>query len=375
MSARSLYIHVPFCKRKCFYCNFYSDVCADKSADRLTDIFVTQLERYGAGFSTIYIGGGTPTALPLNSLKKLLKAAAKASPGAREFTIEANPESLDEERVRLFLDHGVDRISIGVQSFDDIKLKKLGRIHNASKAREAVNIAVKNGIKNIGIDLIFGVWAEKIDSWKEELEEVARLPISHISCYELTYEKDTPLFEAIKNRSIVPIDEDAVGRMYELAIDLLALGGFKQYEVSNFAKEGCESKHNGNYWCNGEYLGIGPAAFSYVGGVRQRNVSDLNEYIKRFEQGEPLTDFSEKLSPVRSAKETAAVKIRTKDGISFEWFKDKTGFDFLQLEKDAVEELLKNDLIKYKKDKNIPAGIMLKRKGLLVCDTVSSALL
>jgi len=253
-------------------------------------------------------------------------------------------------------------------------LKKLGRIHNCAKAKEAVSLAHKRGFKDIGTDLMFGVWGERLEDWKRELDEAVRLPITHVSCYELTYEKGTPLFSALDNKSIQPLDDEITSKMYEMAIETLALRGFKQYEVSNFAKPGFESKHNMRYWVNGPYIGLGPSAVSYIDGVRSKNRSDVIDYIARFESGKTLTESSEKLSPVDSARETAAVKIRTRDGIDFKWFKARTGFDFLELERKALPRLMEDGLIKYKRDGDAETGICLKRKGFLFCDTVSSAL-
>lgn len=371
----SLYIHIPFCKRKCFYCNFYSDVYGEASASSYIDVLISQINALKTAPSTIYIGGGTPTSLDRKLLTRLLKSLERLNQNTPEFTIEANPESLDEDKIKLVLDGGVNRISIGVQSLRDEKLKSLGRIHAAKKAIDSVHLAAKKGFKNISIDLMFGIWGEDIASWKKELEEAVRLPITHVSCYELTYEKGTPLFSALKNKSITPLEDDVVAAMYELAIDELGLRGIKQYEVSNFAKEGCECRHNMNYWENNEYIGLGPSAVSYVEGVRSKNTSDVKEYVKRFSEGKPLIESSEHLTPIKRARETAAVKIRTKKGIDFKHFKDKTGFDFQELEKNAIKDLLSKDLIKYKKENNIPSGIVLKRKGFLFCDTVSSSLL
>jgi len=371
----SLYIHIPFCRRKCSYCNFYSDIYENDLASAYVDVLSAQIEKLEHGFSTIYIGGGTPTVLDKDSLRILLNGLKRFLRDTREFTIEANPESLDDDKVRLLLDSGVNRLSIGVQSLNDQKLKRLGRIHAVARAKEAVYSAAKKGFKNISADLIFGIWDEDIERWRAEVAEMAKMPITHISCYELTYEKNTPLFLAVKNKSIAPLEDEVVAAMYEQAIDLLALGGFKQYEVSNFSKEGFECKHNLNYWDNGSYVGLGPSAFSYMDGVRQKNVADVREYIKRAEAGKTLIEFSEKLSPARRAKETAAVGIRTKEGIDFERFKDKTGFDFLDLEKKALTKLVEEGFIKYKKENNELTGVCLKRKGFLFCDTVSSAFL
>lgn len=371
----SLYIHIPFCRRRCIYCNFYSTVSDPLTASSYLDVLTAQIEDLPARPSTIYIGGGTPTELNSKLLEKLLKSIGRFSGSGVEFTVEANPESLDNDKLSLLRDNGVNRLSIGLQSLSEIKLKKLGRIHSARKAEESVYGAVKAGFRNISIDLMFGVWGEDIEGWKKELEAVVKLPATHVSCYELTYEKDTPLFAALANKSVMPLTDDVTASMYESAIDLLSLRGFKLYEVSNFAKSGFECVHNMNYWDNGSYIGLGASAVSYMDGRRAKNVADINEYIKRYKEGKVLAESSEKLSPVRSAKETAAIKIRTKPGIDFGWFKEKTGFDFCELEKKALPRLIEEGLIKYKKEGNIHTGIILKRKGFLFCDTVSSALL
>lgn len=371
----SLYIHIPFCRRKCLYCDFYSAIYDSSIASSYIDALAGQIEGLDGPFSTVYIGGGTPSALGKNLLDKLFEGAKRILPGVSEFTMEANPESIDEEKIKLLLDAGVNRLSIGLQSFNEQKLKKLGRIHDARKAADAVSNAAKKGFKNISVDLIFGVWGERPDIWKRDLEEAVKLPVTHISCYSLTYEKGTPLFQAVENGSVKPLDDETAAAMYEAAIDLLSLRGFKQYEVSNFAKPGFECRHNLNYWENNPYVGLGASAVSYINGARTKNIADVKEYLKRFESGRPLAESGEKLPPVKMAKETAAIKIRTKDGIDFRWFRDKTGFDFLKLEGHALNKLLGDDLVKYKKENNIPSGICLKRKGFLFCDTVSASLL
>ncbi len=368
----SLYIHIPFCRRKCVYCNFYSRIYDSDAASSFVNILASQIKDIEGPVHSIYIGGGTPSALDRKLLEKLLLSLKDFSIKSGEFTVEANPENLDDDKIKSLLDYGVNRISIGVQSLDERKLKKLGRIHSSRRAIGVVSLAQRRGFKNISVDLIFGVWGETIEAWKRELDNITRLPVNHVSCYELTYEKGTPLYSAVINKSVEPVSDDLTSAMYEMAIDTLALRGLKQYEVSNFALAGFESKHNMHYWENNPYFGLGPSAVSYIDGVRAKNIADLKEYINRFNSGKSLTNRSEKLSPLKSAKETAAVKIRTKDGIDFDWFKAKTGFDFLELEKNALSRLLEDRLIKYKREGERQTGICLKRKGFLFCDTVSS---
>lgn len=371
----ALYIHIPFCRRKCVYCSFNSAVYDERTAASYIDELSKQIERLDGPFDTVYIGGGTPTVLDAQSLKRLIAPIRISSSSDTEFTIEANPESLTDEKTALLLSSGVNRLSIGVQSTRDRKLKKLGRIHSARQAMDAVCRAHKKGFRNISIDLMYGLWDETAGEWEKDIREATGLPVTHISCYGLTYEKETPLWEAVRNSSVKPLDDDTAAAMYETAIDILSVRGFKQYEVSNFAKEGFECRHNMTYWRNEPYIGLGASAVSYSDGSREENLSDIAEYIRRCEEGKPLIVSSEKLPPVKRARETAAVKIRTKDGIDFAWFREKTGFDFLELERRALPELIETGLIKYLKDGENVTGICLKRKGFLFCDSVSSALL
>lgn len=350
-------------------------VFSDSMARDYVEAIVRQVGRLEGRFDTVYIGGGTPTALDAGELERLLRALGKNISEDTEFTVEANPESLDAVKLKMLPGLGVNRLSIGLQSLDDRKLKRLGRIHNAAKGADAVAMAAKAGFANISADLIFGVWDETPEGWAGELESVSRLPLAHISAYSLTYEKKTPLFAALRNKSVSPIDDGLVAAMYEAAIDRLALRGFKQYEVSSFAKEARECRHNISYWQNNPYIGLGASAVSYIDGVRSKNVSDVREYIKRCESGASLAESEEKLSPVRRAKETAAVKIRTREGIGFDWFRAKTGYDFLKLESKAVEPLVADGLLKYVRSGDSVTGVALKHKGFLFCDTVSSALL
>jgi oxygen-independent coproporphyrinogen-3 oxidase len=371
----ALYIHIPFCAKKCAYCDFYSIVHDKAAARAYIDVICGQIEKIERPVSTIFIGGGTPTVLEAPVMKKLLRGLRRFSGEGKEFTVEANPESLTADKTALFLDEGVNRISIGVQSFRDDKLRKLGRIHDAKKARDSVLSAKKGGFRNINADLIFGAPGETLEECAAEFEEAVDLPVSHISCYCLSYEKGTPLFEAKKKGAIIPVEEEYAAQMYSYAMDFLPKCGFGHYEVSNFAKRGYACRHNLNCWENKEYLGLGASAVSYIDGVRKRNVPEIKEYIKRVSSGASTAISSERLSGERKAKETAAVKIRTSDGIGFRWFRDTTGYDFMELESDAVRKLVAAGLIKFRKYKGRRCGIFLTGRGFLFCDTVSSELL
>lgn len=341
-------------------------------------VILRQIEELDENFSSIYIGGGTPSILSLDLLDRLLSNLKESIKENTEFTMELNPESVDQEKLKLFIEKGVNRISIGVQSFDDKKLKALGRIHNVKQAVEAIKLSKNLGFKNISIDMIFGVDGEDLKAWQAELENASGFDIQHISSYSLSYEKSTPLFKMRENKSITPIEDEVMAEMYQYAMFYLPGKGFNHYEVSNFSKPGFECRHNLNYWDNNSYIGLGPSAVSYIKGVRSENVRDAEEYIDRYEKGVSIIAYSENLSGVRMAKETAAVKIRTKQGIDYGWFKIKTGFDFDDiLEKGGLDELFKDNLLEHRIDKATreKAGIMLTEKGFLFSDTVSAAFL
>lgn len=373
----ALYIHIPFCREKCLYCDFYSVQYSESLEGPCISVILKQLQGSSQRFSSIYIGGGTPSILSQDLLDRLLSGLKKFVRPGVEFTIEANPESVDPEKLRLFLDKGVNRISIGVQSFNDKKLKALGRIHDASEADRAIELSKKEGFKNISIDMIFGVSGENLKTWQSELEKAIGCGCQHVSCYSLSYEKDTPFFKMREKNEILPLDDEIAADMYAYTISSLPKMGFDHYEVSNFARPGFECAHNLNYWDNNSYIGLGPSAVSYIDGARSENVPGVEEYIDRYEKGASLIAYRENLLGIRMAREAAALKIRTKQGIDYGRFKNKTGFDFEDIEKDSLEELFKDHLLEYNMDivtkKN--TGIRLTQKGFLFSDTVSSAFL
>lgn len=371
----ALYIHIPFCRRKCAYCDFYSVAYDEGLASSYVDALLSQMRAVEGAVSTIFIGGGTPTTLSAPLLKKLLRGTKKFIRKGLEFTVEANPESLTGEKLALFSDKGVNRLSIGIQSFDDAKLKRLGRIHDAGKAIESVMLSRKKGFDNLNIDLIFGAPDETLDDCSVELERAVKLPVPHISCYCLSYEKGSPLFNAREEGKITPADEESSAAMYSYAMEYFPGHGFQHYEISNFAKEGRYCRHNLTYWNNDEYIGLGASAVSYAGGVRKKHLPDVRKYIERVAAGRETIIFSERITGERKARETAAVKIRTAEGINFDWFRERTGYDFLKLETDVLSKLSDAGLLQYKKVKGGNSGVSLTKKGFLFCDTVSSELL
>ncbi len=364
----SLYIHIPFCKKKCPYCDFYSIEYNAELAKEYISVISEQIKKISYKIHTVYIGGGTPTVLAPFLLHKILVPLSKILKTSRENTIEANPESLDRERLDLFRKYGLNRISIGVQSINDDKLKFLGRIHNAKQALAAVRNSRKAGFKNINIDLIYGLPEESLKNWENEMDEVVKLPVNHISCYSLGCEPGT-LFYKFKNK----ISDEKVSGMYVFNMRFLPERDFFQYEVSNFSLKTFESLHNLNYWQCGDYLGLGASASSFLLGVRAKNIAGIDEYLRRIRDRKDTISYREKLTPLKRAKEFAALSIRTKKGINILDFKRKTGFDFFRVEpKTQLEKLKDRGLIKFSKKNNMICRIFLTEKGFLFCDEVSS---
>ncbi len=362
-----LYIHIPFCKRKCPYCDFYSITYRDDLAKEYVNILSEEAEKINTKIDTVYIGGGTPTILAPGLMEKLLKSLASILSSSRENTIEANPESLNKEKLCLFRQYNINRISIGVQSLYEGKLKFLGRIHSVEDAKKAVSNARECGFSNVSIDLIYGLPGEQLSKWQEELEEASRLPAQHISCYSLICEPRTKFYKLRKS-----IDDETVAKMYLFNMDFLPKRGFLQYEVSNFSLKGFECRHNLKYWQGIGYIGLGPSAVTFVNRERKKNVADVSRYIEEHYGYKESSVYREKLSRKKYARELAALKIRTNEGIDFNWFKEKTGFNFFDIEDEkSINELISKGFLK---TLLFETGICLSREGFLFCDEVSSAL-
>ncbi len=373
-----LYIHIPFCRKKCNYCDFYSIEYNYGLAKAYIDLIISQIKPYesrGYQFKTVFIGGGTPSVLDRGLLAQLLKNIDFSF--AEEVTIEANPESLDIDKLSLIRELGVNRLSIGVQSFDDDTLKFLGRLHSGRQALNAVELAANSGFKNISIDLIFAVPSQRLKSWKDELDLAVKQPIQHISAYSLTYESGTPLYKRLQNKEFKPVSSDTEAGIYGYAIDFLESRGFNQYEISNFAKPGFECKHNLSYWSNSPYIGLGPAAVTYIGGERKKYIGDIYIYIDKLRQNkeEGLFIERESLSVLQKAKETAVLNIRRKQGVDFGEFKENTGFNFLQIYKSDVDKLVDEKVVEFKKNNGSVYGARLTKKGFFLADYVCRQLL
>jgi len=373
--AAAVYVHVPFCPGKCSYCDFYSVVRSPDGVKRYlralrTEFALTAVERPRT-FRTVYVGGGTPTVLTTQELEDLLSVLSREArfTDGVEFTVEANPGTLTGEKLRVLRRHGVNRLSIGAQSFNDRLLKLLGRPHGSREIAHALETARDEGLTNLSLDLIFGIPTQTLADWKRDLEELLSCDVPHVSAYSLTYEENTPLAKRVADRSVDRVGEEEELRMYEAVIDTLTGSGYEHYEVSNFARPGFACRHNEVYWANESYLGLGPSAASYVGGERRRNVSSLEGYVSMLDSGTLPVDFRERLAPERRARETAVMNLRRTRGIDFDDFRRHTTFDARQLFARELESLAADGLMEVGRD-----SARLTRRGLMVADSILSEL-
>ena len=333
-----LYLHIPFCKSKCLYCDFYSLPRREEEMDRYTAALLQHLEEMAPRASshrvdTVYFGGGTPSYLGVKRLEKLLKTVKKRYPveKAAEITLEANPDSLDGWRsVRALRRAGVNRISLGVQSADDGELRAIGRIHTFAQAEAAVEAVRRAGIHNLSLDLIYGLPGQSMESWRKTVERALDLEPEHLSCYGLKVEEGTPLFEA-QDTLDLPGD-DLQADMYLWAVRFLEERGWEQYEISNFARPGFASRHNLKYWRLEEYAGFGPGAHSDFGDVRYAYVRDLDGYCRGVTEGADMLSESERIPPRARDLEYLMLGLRLVQGVERREFEDRFRLPFAPIQ-------------------------------------------
>jgi len=365
----SLYIHIPFCISKCIYCDFNSIVTKSQIVDEYLNAIEQELQSTTGkrSFKTVFIGGGTPTALNETQLDRLLNIISKHVDvtNLKEYTIEVNPGTLSDEKVIIVKNSHVDRISIGIQSFNDRYLKLLGRIHSANEAKDIFLNLREKGFNNISIDLIYGYPAQTLNEWKKDLREYCKLDPEHISAYCLTYEQGTPIVEMTDSGTLQKLSEEDELKMYEFTNDFLRDNDYNHYEISNFAKQDKECLHNTVYWENREYIGIGAGAFSYVNGERYCNIKSVKEYISSSRAKKRLICFSEKLPQKQRASEILIMALRMTSGISRKEFTKRSGFDLNELFEKQLNNLTQAGLINFDDER-----VKLTRKGLSVADSV-----
>ena len=292
---KGLYVHIPFCARKCRYCDFVSFVNADNYADAYLDALEKEAAQYvEMEFDTVFIGGGTPSVLRANQLERLfniINSAFKITKNA-EFSIEVNPGTLNADKIAAIVNGGANRVSVGVQSFNDNELAEIGRIHNTKEAIRAVNEIYSAGIKNINVDLMTSIPKQSAASLRKSLETAVLLPVTHISAYSLILEEGTPLYEDYEGGKLVLPSDDEDRDNFDMLLGFLSEHGFDRYEISNFAKTGHECRHNIKYWECREYVGLGLAAHSYLDKKRFYNTSDLNKYLRGEFRSEDVSELN-----------------------------------------------------------------------------------
>ena len=371
---RAAYVHIPFCAHKCGYCDFASLAGSDHLADRYLDALGREMASLGEPreVDTVFIGGGTPTRLDARQLERLLTMVRRWFPLASggEWTVEANPGTLDAAKADVLASGGVNRVSLGAQSFRPELLRALERDHSPEEVPRALDL-VRPRFPFWSFDLIFGVPGSTPGLWADDLETALQLGPSHLSCYGLVYEKGTALWKQERAGLVRPVDEEAERAMYEHTMDRLAAEGLAMYEISNFARPGHESRHNLVYWSNDAYFGVGLGAARYVRGVRSSNTRDLMAYLRRIEEGREAAGPTETLEPEARARETAVLMLRrTIVGLDRDDFRRRTGFDLdalagPELSKHRAGGLLEDD----------GRRVRFTREGLFLADTVLSDLL
>ena len=354
---KSLYIHIPFCEHICGYCDFTKLFYNEKFSKLYLEALFEELDSYKIGkMETIYIGGGTPTSLSDEEFDRLLCKASSYLDKDAEFTCEANVENLSSEKLALMEKYGVTRLSIGVQSSHDERLKSLGRCHSFLDAIKVVNEAKKHNFDSINVDLIYGFPRESIDELKEDLENILALDVDHISIYSLSVLPGTIFY----NNKVKEQNQDESRDFYDLILKTLREHGYERYEVSNFARNKKYSRHNLTYWQDKQYYGVGLGASGYIGDVRYTNTKSLDKYLKH-----EFIAEKEVVTPELDLEYYLLTNLRLEKGFSRQEFKDRFGVDFVSKYKDEVLSLEKKSQIIVSDDR-----IMLSDEGLLIMDSI-----
>ena len=359
-----LYVHIPFCPKICPYCSFYKEASDRNKTQRFLDTVLAELDRECARYPllphTIFFGGGTPSALSTAQLEYLLTGLRRRLDlhSLTEWTLEMNPATVSLEKARALRDLGVNRISMGVQSWDPGLLQVLGRVHSAEQALRSYEILREAGFDNVNLDLIFGIPTQTREQWLSSLKQTIALAPEHISAYCLTYEEDTAFFRQFHQGYLVQ-DKNLDADLFETTMDLLQGAGYSQYEISNYARPGRECRHNLAYWVGSDYLGLGPSAFSTCGSHRWQNVPDTAAYCECILSGASAAGFTEEVDPATRRAEAIAFGLRTSQGVPLA---------MLESHREIVREYLEEGF--FSAD---ATHIRLTRKGKLVADTLAVA--
>lgn len=367
-----LYVHVPFCRSKCAYCDFVSE--APPKPDRVA-LYLDALELELARGSwdrrpqTIYVGGGTPTALPAAALERLLRRLHPLADEAREWTIEANPGTVDESVAQQLMTAGVTRVSLGVQTLHEPALRTLGRTHDARAVVESVTTLRRAGFTNISFDLMLAIPERTMNELEQDLTQLLALGPMHVSAYLLTVEPGTCLAARIARGEIAGPPEDQAVAEYEWVSERLYAAGFRQYELSNWARPGYECRHNLLYWTGGDYIGVGPAAHSHHQGTRWGNFQSLDKWAEALSKGWTPIDVTEQLPPERAARERLVMWLRLVDGVANEAFRAATGWTPEQIAGDEIRSLVARGLLE-----QTAWGVRLAPRARLISNVVFAEL-
>lgn len=363
---RHLYVHIPFCPKVCPYCAFYKEASDRNKTRAFLDAVLRELEmaqeRMTIRPQTIFFGGGTPSALSVSQLDYLLTGLCERLDLSEltEWTLEMNPATVSLEKAALLLRLGVNRISMGVQSWDAQLLKVLGRVHTAGQAERSYAILREAGFRNVNLDLIFAVPTQTREQWRATLEKTISLQPDHISAYCLTYEEDTAFYQKFQTGEFTQ-DDAWDADLFETTIDRLSSAGYAQYEISNYSRPGRECFHNLAYWVGADYLGLGPSAFSTCGSQRWQNIADTSEYSARILSGRSAAAFSEPLDPATRRSEAIAFGLRTSHGVAL---------DLLAPWQEKVSDYLAEGFFE-----PVQNRVRLTRKGKMVADLLASTLM
>lgn len=371
MIPRSAYIHVPFCAHRCGYCDFTliagrDDLIGDYLQALRLEIDRSDWNELPVSLDTLFFGGGTPTHLPGPSFQQLmgiLNSRFRLN-GAAEFSVEANPLDLTDAKIDLLADCGVNRISLGVQSFSPQALRLLERDHSPQDIRDVVT-RLRPRFQNVSLDLIFGVPGQTLENWQETLRQAIDLEPRHISTYDLTWESGTAFNTRRERGELFAIDEELEREQYSLAMELLQGAGFIQYEISNFARPGYECRHNEAYWAGDEYFAFGPGAARYVNGRRETNIRSVLGWLNRIEKGFSSVADAEELEPEHRSRELIFLGLRRIRGIDRHEFRQKSGFDLTQIASVAIKANVDRGWLE-----ETESGIRLTKDGRFVADRV-----
>lgn len=370
MKEVALYIHIPFCKQKCFYCDFPSYARKDDLMSDYIEALLIELKEKIKDYEvrSLFIGGGTPSYLNEENLSKLMKAIKNINfIEDAEKTIECNPGTVSEEKFNIMKDGGINRLSFGIQTTKNNLLKGIGRIHTFEAFKDNYNLARSVGFNNINIDMMFGLPNQSVKDWTDSLEEVAKLNPEHISAYSLIIEEGTPFYKLYNEDKLKLPSEEEEREMYKKCKDILIKNGYHQYEISNYAKEDKECLHNEVYWMCDEYIGVGASSSSYIDGKRIKNIDDLREYIKRIGSGENIVDEEIINTKNDDIEEFMFMGLRMNCGIEEKEFKRRFHTDVDNVYKDVIEGNINKGLLERKRGR-----IYLTDKGIELSNMVMS---